>query len=238
MALNVDLSSRGGSNGGGTGTPAVVGGVDVADPHALVTQALLQHHGGLDEQLQLQQQQQSGGGVRPSNAVEQALLTVDERVHGGVSWREALLKLRTMFPGAGNFSGFGVAIEEDTDSAFFQRLLQMRKDLQKVEAIQTERFQHNMLEQMAAAEPTMHMRSSTTPAKKSFAEWKADRQAESDRNDQAAQQAYFESKHHKPVGTDVYASNLKKLLELDRAEAEAEAALNKSHPAKILTKKS
>lgn len=246
MALNVDLSGIGAGGGSGVASghgsnlassrvlsakPGERGAPGIVDPHGLVTQALSttgddHAHAMTPSRPPLTMPHDA------QNAVEQALMTVDERVHGGVSWREALLKLRTMFPGAGNFSGFGVAIEDTTDTAFFQRLLKMRKELQKVEDIQTHRFQRNMLDQMAAAEQdalyaATHKQGSS-PAKKSFAEWRAERTADQNRSELAEQQAYYDSKRSKPLGTDIYASNLKKLLEVERAEADVKATTPKA----------
>jgi hypothetical protein len=62
------------------------------------------------------------------------------------TWREGLLRLRTMFPGAGNFSGFGVGIEAPEDTALFQRLLNMKEDLRKIENVQTLRYQQRFYE--------------------------------------------------------------------------------------------
>jgi hypothetical protein len=108
----------------------------------------------------------------------------------------------------------------------------MRKELQKVEDIQTHRFQRNMLDQMAAAEQdalyaATHKQGSS-PAKKSFAEWRAERTADQNRSELAEQQAYYDSKRSKPLGTDIYASNLKKLLEVERAEADVKATTPKA----------
>jgi len=66
--------------------------------------------------------------------------------HDNITWREGLLRLRTMFPGAGNFSGFGVGIEAPQDTALFQRLLNMREDLKKIENVQQLRYQQHFLE--------------------------------------------------------------------------------------------
>lgn len=245
MALNVDLSGIGAGGSGvasGHGSnmassrvlsakPGESGAPGIVDPHGLVTQALSttgddHAHAMTPSRPPLTMPHDA------ENAVEQALMTVDERIHGGVSWREALLKLRTMFPGAGNFSGFGVAIEDTTDTAFFQRLLKMRKELQKVEDIQTHRFQRNMLDQMAAAEQdalyAATRKQGSSPAKKSFAEWRAERTADQNRSELAEQQAYYDSKRSKPLGTDIYASNLKKLLEVERAEADVKAPTPKA----------
>lgn len=258
MALNVDLTFPSMQPSG----HATARHLD--DPHALVTQALHNSTRGIVEDPGHGHMNIVG---EHGSLVEKALMTVDERVHGGVSWREALLKLRTMFPGAGNFSGFGVAIEEDTDTAFFQRLLQMRKDLQKVENVQTQRFQRNMLQQMAASEQdallaATGMHPSTmklSPAKKSLAEWKAEKLAEQERlQEKLEEEQYYQSKRFthssmsgssnlsfaaatgggggsgsgmvKPLGTDIYASNLKKLLDVERAEAEAEAVAKGQTP--------
>lgn len=86
------------------------------------------------------------------SALYQALQTVDERMHGGVSWKEALLRLRTMFPSAGNFSGFGLGVDTPQDAALFRRLLHMREELKKVEDIQTHRYQRQFLERQRERE--------------------------------------------------------------------------------------
>ena len=44
------------------------------------------------------------------------------------SWREALLQLRTLFPGAGNYSGVGVELD-DAETAMSWRLADMRGQL-------------------------------------------------------------------------------------------------------------
>lgn len=201
--------------------------------------------------------QGGGGGERPhsptgrmspvaihdrvKSAIEQALITVDERIHGGLSWREALLKLRTMFPGAGNFSGFGVAIEETQETAFFQRLLKSRTELQRVEDIQTRRYQHNMLAEMMYQQQQQSLLNppSALGAKKSFAEWRAEKAAaaeKADKADKAEAEAHYAAKS-RPLGTDIYASNLKKLLEQDAVEREEELQRNSPDPRLVLTSK-
>jgi hypothetical protein len=48
-----------------------------------------------------------------------------QRMLGEQSWREALLYLRTMFPGAGNYSGVGLELD-DAETAMFWRIADMR----------------------------------------------------------------------------------------------------------------
>ena len=47
---------------------------------------------------------------------------------GERSWREALLYLRTMFPGGGNYSGVGVELD-DAETAIYWRITEMREKL-------------------------------------------------------------------------------------------------------------
>lgn len=51
-----------------------------------------------------------------------------ETVMGEKSWREALMYLRTMFPGGGNYSGVGVELD-DADTAMYWRIADMRDNL-------------------------------------------------------------------------------------------------------------
>jgi hypothetical protein len=92
------------------------------------------------------------------------------------TWREGLLRLRTMFPGAGNFSGFGVGIEAPEDTALFQRLLNMKEDLRKIENVQTLRYQRRFyegqkMEQQRLAE-TQKNATVTTPSGKKIKAFK------------------------------------------------------------------
>ena len=47
---------------------------------------------------------------------------------GEQTWREALLYLRTMYPGAGNYSGVGLELD-DAETAMFWRIADMREML-------------------------------------------------------------------------------------------------------------
>lgn len=154
------------------------------------------------------------------SAIRHALITVDERMHGGISWREALLQLRTMFPGAGNFSGFGVGIELEHDTHLFQRLLKMRKDLQKVEDLQSNRYQRNFMSAQNLGYNTQNLGSSTQNLGSS-----------TQKNTQSL--GLFETLNkteeqllYKPLGTDVYASNLHKLSDVDDEMLQQESRAN------------
>jgi hypothetical protein len=136
-------------------------------------------------------QQSTGSANDIETAIRNALITVDERMHGGISWREALLQLRTMFPGAGNFSGFGVGIELEHDTHLFQRLLKMRTDLQKVEDLQANRYQRNFMSAQNLGYTAQNLGLLDTLSRTE------------------------EQMLYKPLGTDVYASNLNKLRDVD-----------------------
>ena len=55
-------------------------------------------------------------------------LPTSETVMGEKSWREALLYLRTVFPGAGNYSGVGAELD-DAETAMYWRIAEMRENL-------------------------------------------------------------------------------------------------------------
>lgn len=57
--------------------------------------------------------------------VSQLQLPRQQRMLGEQTWREALLYLRTMFPGAGNYSGVGLELD-DAETAMFWRIADMR----------------------------------------------------------------------------------------------------------------
>lgn len=139
------------------------------------------------------------------HAIQQALITVDERMHGGMSWREALLTLRTMFPGAGNFSGFGVGLENPHDTALFTRLLRMRGELRKIEDYQQQRYQARFLKSMGLpASRAANGLASTGGKMFSMSEMIVHNNSIEEEDDQ-------EASHNKPLGTNIYASNLQKL---------------------------
>lgn len=168
----------------------------------------------LDENDRLLNPPQETDG-RFEQAIYSALVTVDERMHGGVSWREALMRLRTMFPAAGNFSGFGMGNDSAHDMALFNRLLKMREDLKKVEDIQTLRFQRNFLKSQQIS----------SPKKKggSLKKFHVNNTSISsiDRMNSAASLAYTddgsieEEPETRPLGTNIYAGNLKKLKNVE-----------------------
>ena len=57
-----------------------------------------------------------------------AEMEAEKAVLGERSWREALVYLRTMFPGAGNYSGVGLELD-DSDTAICWRIADMRDNL-------------------------------------------------------------------------------------------------------------
>ena len=57
-----------------------------------------------------------------------AEMEAEKAVLGERSWREALVYLRTMFPGAGNYSGVGLELD-DSDTAICWRIADMRYNL-------------------------------------------------------------------------------------------------------------
>jgi hypothetical protein len=145
-----------------------------------------------------------------------------------ITWREGLLRLRTMFPGAGNFSGFGVGIEAPQDTALFQRLLGMREDLKKIENVQQWRYQQHFLEAQRLKEQKARQeeesKTITTPSGKKVAAFKprgsptkkgnplSDSASVGDM-DSNAEEADDQSLHlSRPVGVNIYAGNLKKSL--------------------------
>ncbi len=164
-----------------------------------------------------------------------------------ITWREGLLRLRTMFPGAGNFSGFGVGIEAPEDTALFQRLLKMREDLKKIENVQTLRYQRQFYESQRLLEQQLQQRNSptvTTPSGKKVKAFKASGSpirgggtpsrrsvvrssadvGMMDGDESLAGMSLtssVETDHSlhlsRPLGTNVYAGNLKKLLNENNA---------------------
>jgi hypothetical protein len=152
------------------------------------------------------------GSMNPlQQAIQQALITVDERMHGGMSWREALLTLRTMFPGAGNFSGFGVGLENPHDTALFTRLLRMRGELRKIEDYQQQRYQARFLKSMGLPRyrPSRagNVLASTGGKMFSMSDLIVHNNSIEEEDDQE------EASHNKPLGTNIYASNLQKLAD-------------------------
>lgn len=78
--------------------------------------------------------------------IQKAIVTVDEMMHGGKSWKEALMNLRVMFPGPGNFTGHTIKDESDVDTNLFKRFLKMSKDIQQMEEQQSLRFNKPTME--------------------------------------------------------------------------------------------
>lgn len=66
---------------------------------------------------------------------------------GHETWRESLLKLRTLYPGGGNYSGVGMDTDTVDDLGMFERILQMRDDLNKAVERQVIKHQNVMLQQ-------------------------------------------------------------------------------------------
>ena len=62
---------------------------------------------------------------------QRASAAAAEVIGGAKSWRNALLHLRTMFPGAGNYSGVGVELDA-AESALYSRIVDMRNTLNDV----------------------------------------------------------------------------------------------------------
>ena len=54
-----------------------------------------------------------------------------ELIGGAKDWRNALLYLRTMYPGAGNYSGVGVELDS-AESGLYKRIVEMRTVLGEV----------------------------------------------------------------------------------------------------------
>lgn len=151
-----------------------------------------------------------------------------------ITWREGLLRLRTMFPGAGNFSGFGVGIEAPQDTALFQRLLSMREDLKKIENVQQWRYQQHFLEAQRLkemkAKKEEESNTITTPSGKKIAAFKprgsptkrgsgtpnpllSDSASVGDLDSNLGDEADDQSIHlTRPAGVNIYAGNLKKSL--------------------------
>jgi len=152
-------------------------------------------------------------GMNPlQQAIQQALITVDEKMHGGMSWREALLTLRTMFPGAGNFSGFGVGLENPHDTALFTRLLRMRGELRKIEDYQQQRYQARFLRSMGLPRQRTGRGagSLTTTGNKMFSVSETIPHHNSIEEEEEEVEDIFKSR---PLGSNIYASNLLKLTE-------------------------
>ena len=170
------------------------------------------------------------------HAIYSALVTVDERMHGGVSWREALLRLRTMFPGAGNFSGFGLGNDSAQDVALFNRLLKMREDLRKVEEIQTIRFQRNFLESQKVSSPKKK-----GGALKNYHGLHNSVATTMNRIDSSQSLTYTDDgssastagTETRPLGTNIYAGNLKKLKYVQARQEEEAKLANRKDDASI-----
>lgn len=156
------------------------------------------------------------GGMNPlQQAIQKALVTVDERMHGGMSWREALLTLRTMFPGAGNFSGFGVGLENPQDTALFTRLLRMRGELRKIEDYQQQRYQARFMRSMGLPKhrPAQGPSSLVGNGGKMFSVSETIPETIPHLNSMEVDNGGEETSYQKPLGNNIYASNLQKLLE-------------------------
>jgi hypothetical protein len=156
-----------------------------------------------------------------------------------ITWREGLLRLRTMFPGAGNFSGFGVGIEAPQDTALFQRLLDMREDLKKIENVQQLRYQQHFLDSQRLKESQTKreelINSVTTPTGKRISSFNPNSLKKNRRKESTTEGMSFSEKEEptetdlgegslafsednnslhlsRPLGVNVYAGNLKKTL--------------------------
>ena len=71
------------------------------------------------------------------------LQAATELVGGAKDWRAALLTLRTMYPGAGNYSGVGVELDA-SESQLYQRIVNMRETLGHVVHRQASKFEQKM----------------------------------------------------------------------------------------------
>ena len=94
-----------------------------------------------NQQQQPQQLQQPSEGTNFSQAIP-----TGETVLGEKSWREALVYLRTMFPGAGNYSGVGTELD-DAETAMYWRIAEMRDNLNE----NTQRFASKLLQARTVA---------------------------------------------------------------------------------------
>ena len=73
-----------------------------------------------------------------------------ERIGGAKDWRSALLALRTMHPGAGNYSGVGVELDS-AESQLYKRIVDMRTTLNDVVKRQADKFQQKLNKSRAKA---------------------------------------------------------------------------------------
>ena len=83
-----------------------------------------------DETLPLPVHQRHMHHLRMSIS-QRATAAAAEVIGGAKSWRNALLHLRTMFPGAGNYSGVGVELDA-AESGLYRRIVDMRETLNDV----------------------------------------------------------------------------------------------------------
>lgn len=70
-----------------------------------------------------------------SEAIVQATELITSR-----TWRSTLMSLKTMFPGAGNYSGIGVPLESETKTRLYTRILDMRSSMESVIKIQERKY--------------------------------------------------------------------------------------------------
>ena len=71
------------------------------------------------------------------STTKRAAAVASEVIGGAKSWRNALLYLRTMHPGAGNYSGVGVPLDA-AESQLYKRIVDMRSLLAEVVRRQSE----------------------------------------------------------------------------------------------------
>ncbi len=106
------------------------------------------------EQLELEQMYPMGipedhkhfhklGTGPAATAAAKSVAAAAELIGGAKSWRNALLYLRTMYPGAGNYSGVGVELDS-AESGLYTRIVEMRSVLGDVVKQQTAKFDQKL----------------------------------------------------------------------------------------------
>eukprot|EP00981_Chlorochromonas_danica_P007758 scaffold1881_cov181-Ochromonas_danica.AAC.13 len=133
--------------------------------------------------------------VTSSKPLQDILSTVDRQMSGMATWQEALLTLRAMFPGAGNFSGLGRPLTPEKDVLFAQRIIQMQEDIRRIETQSTVRHQRRFIREQLMEEL------------------------------QSAEQNRREQEEEEDRQLKVYAGNLSRLTQLEEQKEESERHL-------------
>jgi len=104
-----------------------------------------------EEEAKIKLAEESGrlhSSMRGSNSKRVSAATLI--LGGAKDWRSALLSLRTMFPGAGNYSGVGVELDS-AESGMYLRVKDMRSTLDEVMGRQAAKFDQKLKRSRAKA---------------------------------------------------------------------------------------